>query len=363
MKLALRLRSLGHSARGIRLVHWERSPPTIGDFVAAPWQPSRDALPEASRLLIERAHEELIAGNLEDKRLQQVRPLVRESWERSLRGRVGPEAAPGLELATEEIEAYRLSHPLASVMDMIRSLLLGASEEDSGVVIAVGDQAGRLLWVEGDRQVRSLTGDMGFVAGANWAEDAVGTTAPGTALALGQSVQIRGAEHYNRLVHPWSCTAAPVRDPETRRVLGVIDITGGDEVVGEHRETLFDDFLIEPANILLASEYNPFEAYKQIYTAMAQYKRALKTMGGCKLFVSPLSSKLLSIGVLLACYDHRYGAGSDEGFDVGIPYVETAVYGDPEQGPEQGFGLHSMWIRGDWEDALPFPAVVEAEGD
>ncbi|MFY9713367.1 MAG: GAF domain-containing protein [Microbacterium sp.] len=208
--------------------------------MAAPWHPSRDALPEASRLLIERAHEELIAGNLEDKRLQQVRPLVRESWERSLRGRVGPEAAPGLELATEELEAYRLSHPLASVMDMIRALLLGASEEDSGVVIAVGDQAGRLLWVEGDQQVRSLTGDMGFVAGANWAEDAVGTAAPGTALTLGQSVQIRGAEHYNRLVHPWSCTAAPVRDPETRRVLGVIDITGGDEVVSPQARLLVD---------------------------------------------------------------------------------------------------------------------------
>ncbi|MCI4652598.1 hypothetical protein [Sphingomonas aquatilis] len=126
----------------------------------------------------------------------------------------------------------------------------------------------------------------------------------------------------------------------------------GDEVVGEHRETLFDDFQIEPANILLASEYNPFEAYKQIYTAMDQYKRALRTMGGCKLFVSPLSSKLLSIGVLLACYDHRYGAGFDEGFDVGIPYVETAVYGDPEQGAGE-FELHSMWIRGDWEEALP----------
>ncbi|MCR5870897.1 hypothetical protein LRS12_09345 [Sphingomonas sp. J344] len=135
----------------------------------------------------------------------------------------------------------------------------------------------------------------------------------------------------------------------------------GDEVVGEHRETLFDDFLIEPANILLASEYNPFEAYKQIYTAMDQYKRALSTMGGCKLFVSPLSSKLLSIGVLLACYDHRYGSGSNDDFDVGIPYVETAVYGDPDQAGTVGFELHSMWIRGDWEEALSAPIV--ADGD
>ena len=56
-------------------------------------------------------------------------------------------------------------------------------------------------------------------------------SAPGTALALDRSVQIRGAEHFNRLVQPWSCTAAPVHDPETRRILGVIDVTGGDEVV------------------------------------------------------------------------------------------------------------------------------------
>ncbi|MFF5624740.1 GAF domain-containing protein [Microbacterium sp. NPDC012755] len=208
--------------------------------MAASWNASRDALPEASRLLIERAHEELIAGNLDDRRLQQVRPLVRASWERSWRGRVGPEGAPSLELAEEELERYRLSHPLASAMDLIRALLLPGESEDSGVIIAVGDQAGRLLWVEGDRRLRSLTGDMGFVAGANWAEDAVGTAAPGTALALGESVQIRGAEHYNRLVHPWSCTAAPVRDPETQRVLGVIDITGGDEVVSRQARLLVD---------------------------------------------------------------------------------------------------------------------------
>lgn len=208
--------------------------------MAASWSASRDARPEASRLLIERAHEELIAGNLDDRRLQQVRPLIRDSWERSWRGRVGPEAAPSLELAEEELERYRLSHPLASAMDMIRALLLPGSAEDSGVVVAVGDQAGRLLWVEGDNRVRTLTGDMGFVPGANWSEDAVGTAAPGTALLLGESVQIRGAEHYNRLVHPWSCTAAPVRDPETQRVLGVIDITGGDEVVSAQARLLVD---------------------------------------------------------------------------------------------------------------------------
>ena len=208
--------------------------------MSATWHDPREASPTASRLLVERAHEELIAGNLDDHRLREVRPLVRESWERSWRRRVGPEGLPPLDLHEDELDAYRLDHPLASAMEMIRALLLPGDSEDSGVVIAVGDQAGRLLWIEGDAQLRSLTEGMGFVAGANWAEDAVGTSAPGTALALERSVQIRGAEHYNRLVHPWSCTAAPVRDPETQRVLGVIDITGGPEVVTPQARLLVD---------------------------------------------------------------------------------------------------------------------------
>ncbi len=208
--------------------------------MTAQWQISREAFPEASRLIIERAHEELIAGNVDDRRLQQVRPLVRASWERSWRGRVGPETPPDLALAHDELIAYRAAHPLAAAMDTIRGLLLPGSPEDSGVLVAIGDQAGRLLWIEGDRQVQNLTDGMGFVAGANWAEDAVGTSAPGTALELGEPVQIRGAEHYNRLVHPWSCTAAPVRDPETRRVLGVIDVTGGPDVVTPQARLLVD---------------------------------------------------------------------------------------------------------------------------
>lgn len=128
------------------------------------------------------------------------------------------------------------------------------------------------------------------------------------------------------------------------------DARRGDEVLGEHRDILFDDFAVEPANILLASEYNPFEAYRQIYRAMERYKRALKTMGGCKLFVSPLSSKLLSIGVLLACYDHKFNESGDDHLDIGIPYVESAAYGDPQQESAGGYELHSMWIRGEWEE-------------
>lgn len=206
----------------------------------SPWSTSRESSPEASRLIIERAHDELVAGNLDDRRLEQVRPLVRDSWERSWRQRVGSDGLPPLALTAEDLARYRLEHPLAGVMDMIRSLLVPGDAAESGVIVAVGDHAGRLLWVEGDLQTQLMTGEMGFVAGANWSEETVGTSAPGTALALGESVQIHQAEHYNRLVHPWSCTAAPVIDPETKRILGVIDVTGGPEVATPQARLLVD---------------------------------------------------------------------------------------------------------------------------
>ena len=208
--------------------------------MTSPWSPRREVSPQNSRLLIERAHEELVAGTDSEHRLRDVRPLVQESWRRSLASLVGAEALPPLDLSTAELEEYRRTHPLASVMEMIRALLLPGEARDSGVVVAVGDAAGRLLWVEGDHRIRALTSDMGFVEGANWSEAAVGTSAPGTALAVDGSVQIRGAEHFNRLVQPWSCTAVPVRDPESRRVLGVLDVTGGDEVVTPQAQLLVD---------------------------------------------------------------------------------------------------------------------------
>ncbi|WP_430646305.1 GAF domain-containing protein [Agromyces sp. GXS1127] len=167
-----------------------------------------------------------------------LRPVVRESWERAIRGAIDPDRAlPRIELDEDEFRAYRAGHALAPVMPVIRRLLVDGTE-DAGLVVAVGDAQGRLLFVEGDAHLRRRAEDMLFVAGADWSESSIGTSAPGTALQLDRAVQIRGAEHYNRIVHPWSCTAAPVHDPVTGALLGVIDITGTDLAVAPHTLSL-----------------------------------------------------------------------------------------------------------------------------
>lgn len=160
---------------------------------SSPWLPQCGEWNDAARRTVERAHEEFVGGNVHDPSVEQVRRVVAESWRRSVQNRVGVEALPSLRLTAEELDELRRRHPLAGVIGMIRELLLPGSADDSGVVIGVGDASGQLLWVEGDLGVRRRVGDMGFVAGANWSEDAVGTAAPGMALALGQSVQVRAA--------------------------------------------------------------------------------------------------------------------------------------------------------------------------
>jgi len=123
----------------------------------------------------------------------------------------------------------------------------------------------------------------------------------------------------------------------------------GDSLIEEYRAFLFDDFRVEPSNIIYASEYNPFEAYRQLYGAIDRYRDALRELGGCKVFVSPLSSKLLSVGALLACYDHKAQAGGEDPVNVGIPYLESVTYGDPADTGGTPAALYSLWLRGEWE--------------
>ena len=188
-------------------------------------------------------HEELDSrGHLSPEHLQLpgLSSLIQESWRRSAQLHANPDnpEAP-LAMDREELDEYRRQHPLAAIMPVIHKLLVLPSH-DSGMLVAVGDEVGRLLWVEGDAELQRRAEGMMFVPGADWSEATVGTSAPGTALALGRGIQISGAEHYKRSVHPWSCTAVPFHDPDSGALLGVVDITGTESAVAPHTLSLVE---------------------------------------------------------------------------------------------------------------------------
>lgn len=185
------------------------------------------AASDVDKRLLQRAHDRVV-GDGQDDLDDAVRRLVRESWQRSLAFRLDPDRlSVEPELTDEQLRLYRNAHPLQFALPALHRLLIRHTL-DAGLIVAVGDSAGRLLWIDGDRDLRRRAEGMGFLEGANWSERAVGTSAPGTALTLDRGIQITGAEHFGRIVHPWSCTAVPVHEPETGALLGVVDITGGD---------------------------------------------------------------------------------------------------------------------------------------
>lgn len=163
--------------------------------------------------------------------LHTVRGIVAESWQRSLSalpptGR--DSAAPVID--RDELELRRREGPLAGALPIVRRLLIEPAR-DTGLVVAIGDEQGRLLWVEGDHSALRRSESMGFAVGADWSETGMGTSAPGIVVATGAPVSIAQEEHFSPIVREWSCSAVPLMDPHTRSLLGVLDITGGPEAV------------------------------------------------------------------------------------------------------------------------------------
>lgn len=176
---------------------------------------------------LHRAHDAFLStGHLDTG----LRPVVVQSWRRSLSAGLNPETSMApIRLDHGRLAELRATHPLASVMPVIRRLLVDSAAE-AGLLVAVSDAAGHLLWVEGCPRLRARAEGMHFMPGADWSESCAGTNAPGTALAVDSPVQIFGAEHLSRSVTPWSCSAAPIHEPDTGAILGVLDLTGGSEV-------------------------------------------------------------------------------------------------------------------------------------
>jgi hypothetical protein len=192
------------------------------------WRPGEDVALLTRR--VHTAYESFLSSSAPGDTLTAVRPVVLESWLRSRHRGVDPDATgSGPVMDDDELRTLRENHPLAAVVPVVRRLLV-EDAVDTGLLVAITDARGRMLWVEGDPDLRRRAAPMRFVEGADWSEAVAGTNAPGTAIALDHSVQIFGAEHYSRTVQPWSCSAAPVHDPRTGELLGVIDVTGGDRV-------------------------------------------------------------------------------------------------------------------------------------
>ncbi len=156
-----------------------------------------------------------------------ARNFVVASWLRSQQlginptGRSAPLVARG-----EAVDRLRRHH--ADLISAAAKVFLEVADIFSGSrsIMLLTNNDGVVLDAVGDRQTLDQGENIHLTRGGSWSEDAIGTNGIGTALATGRPAQVHAAEHFCEGIKAWTCAAAPIFEPGTGAMLGVVDISG-----------------------------------------------------------------------------------------------------------------------------------------
>jgi hypothetical protein len=155
---------------------------------------------------------------------------------------------------------------------------------------------------------------------------------------LGSSEVARLEKIHNRLKGACIeiCPVLPFPARSLRRV---------DDIVMKHSELLFEGFLVSPENLLLCDERTPFDVYRKVLDVEGYYRQrlgAISGIGAVTTVVSPLASKTLSLGVLLAAVERSLPVCHVE---AGTYHVDVdddgRLVGDTTRGPTD------IWLAGE----------------
>ncbi len=149
-----------------------------------------------------------------------MRADIARSWQRSVMCGLEPDHA---------ITAFTGGPGSAAVRRAAAPVLeeLARHTAGTGVALLLGDCDGVIVdrWSDTGAAERALE-RRGVIPGMLYSEEQAGTNGLGTALELGRGVAIHGTEHFLESLKGFSCYGHPIRHPLTRRVEGVVDITG-----------------------------------------------------------------------------------------------------------------------------------------
>ncbi|WP_462187178.1 MULTISPECIES: sigma-54-dependent Fis family transcriptional regulator [unclassified Frankia] len=149
-----------------------------------------------------------------------VPDVLAASWERSQAAGVDS-ARPHSDYIDDIDTGSRLVRCARPVLTQ-----LGNDTADLPLVIALTDHKARLVQrIDLSSTVGRLLDRVEFAPGFNYSESMMGTNGVGTVIEAGQPVSIVGPEHFTEPLQCFACTGAPVIDPLTGRVEGVLDIS------------------------------------------------------------------------------------------------------------------------------------------
>lgn len=154
-----------------------------------------------------------------------ISEAVFQSWSRCLRQKQDPRGR----LEFQPVSASR-AHLALQKNRLLRDAWLAEASELDAVLGATNcgamltDPSGVLIGATCSGRVHEKITPVAHRIGVNFAEEAIGTSAPGIVARTGQQVCVQGAEHYFESVNLMHCAAAPIRDIHGS-LAGVLDIS------------------------------------------------------------------------------------------------------------------------------------------
>lgn len=190
-------------------------------------EPARSLLHALDRRQIARKWERFVAGQEVD--LSDVPPFTREAWVRSKKAGIDPaiSRAPWEELPSDpeilraEIEWLSCAEP---VLALLQSILTEPHQ-----LFGVTDHRCRILYTQGGPKAKAKAEEIRAIPGGKFREEDIGANAGGTVLHTGIPLQLTRQEHYCVNWQNWIAQGAPIHDPTTNEILGVVFSAGYQE--------------------------------------------------------------------------------------------------------------------------------------
>jgi transcriptional regulator of acetoin/glycerol metabolism len=162
--------------------------------------------------------------------LSALSPVIRNAWDRSKQAGVDPAlprapyrpTLPPFAQLREEIDWLSCAEP---VLAFLRTALAEAHQ-----LIMLGDHQGRVLFACGGHKALARAEELCGIPGGEWNEQQVGCSILGTSLQTGAPVQVLWQENYCLNWKDWVNESAPIYDPTTGTIVGVLGIAGYQEL-------------------------------------------------------------------------------------------------------------------------------------
>lgn len=178
-------------------------------------------------------------GNETDPPMPHIRHEILESWRRSLKQGVDA-SVPVPRKVLDDNQLYLRRERNAALRKAASAAFkrLEPHLNEAKTILILADDQGVIIDAIGDDHVLDEGHDIHLEIGGDWNENSIGTNGIGTALLTGKPSYVHGAEHFVEGVQSWTCAGAPIHDPFTQTVIGVVDLSGPPQIFQQHNVAL-----------------------------------------------------------------------------------------------------------------------------